>query len=154
MDRKDFLKTITLAGIGSPFLLNGMPSRFMNQFADFSISCDEVNDRSLVILRLAGANDGLNTVIPISQYDTYANLRPNIKIANSGTTGYIPLDTTVSQNKLVGLNPNMSGFKTLYDTGKLTLLNGVGYPNPNYSHFRSENLMFSGKDGTVNSDLT
>lgn len=154
MDRKDFLKTLTLAGIGSPFLLNGMPSRFMNQFADFSLSCDEVNDRCLVILRMAGANDGLNTVIPISQYDTYANLRPNIKIANTGAAGYISLDSTVTQDKMVGLNPNMSGFKTLYDSGKLTLFNGVGYPNPNYSHFRSENLMFSGKDGSVNQDLT
>lgn len=153
MDRKEFLKTMTLAGIGTPFLLNGMPSRVMNRFADFSISCDEVNERSLVILRLAGANDGLNTVIPISQYDTYANLRPNIKIANTGAGGYISLDSTVSQEKLVGLNPSMTGFKSLYDSGKLTLFNGVGYPNPNYSHFRSENLMFSGKDGANNQDL-
>jgi uncharacterized protein (DUF1501 family) len=80
-------------------------------------------------------------------------LRPNIKIASSGTGSYIPLDSTVSSGKLVGLNPSMTGFKSLYDSGKLLLMNGVGYPNPNYSHFRSENLMFAGKDGTTNSDL-
>ncbi|WP_294266443.1 DUF1501 domain-containing protein [uncultured Chryseobacterium sp.] len=153
MNRKDFLKLISLAGVGAPFYLNGMPSRFMNQFLDFQLSCDVVNDRSLVILRLAGANDGLNTVIPVSQYSTYAALRPNIKINSSGTGSYIPLDSTVSSGKLVGLNPSMTGFKNLYDSGKLLLMNGVGYPNPNYSHFRSENLMFAGKDGTVNSDL-
>lgn len=153
MNRKDFLKLISLAGVGAPFYLNGMPSRFMNQFLDFQLNCDTVNDRSLVILRLAGANDGLNTVIPISQYSTYATLRPNIKIASSGTGSYIPLDSTVSSGKLVGLNPSMTGFKSLYDSGKLLLMNGVGYPNPNYSHFRSENLMFAGKDGTTNSDL-
>ncbi|MFC6267338.1 DUF1501 domain-containing protein [Frigoriflavimonas asaccharolytica] len=154
MDRKEFLKKASLAGVGAPFVLNGMPSRFMNNFMDVQANCSEVNDRAMVILRLAGANDGLNTVIPISQYDNYANLRPNIKIANSGAGAYIPLDTTVSSEKLVGLHPSMTGFKSLYDAGKLTLLNGVGYPNPNYSHFRSENLMFGGKDGTNNTDLT
>ncbi len=153
MDRKEFLKLVSLAGVGAPFWLNGMPSRFMNHFLDMQLTCDSVNDRAIVILRLAGANDGLNTVIPISQYDTYANLRPNIKIANSGTEGYIPLDNTVADAKKVGLHPAMSGFKSLYDSGKLVLMNGVGYPNPNYSHFRSENLMFSGKDGTTNLDL-
>ncbi|WP_294304738.1 DUF1501 domain-containing protein [uncultured Chryseobacterium sp.] len=153
MNRKDFLKLISLAGVGAPFYLNGMPSRFMNQFLDFQLSCDAVNDRALVILRLAGANDGLNTVIPVSQYSTYATLRPTIKINSSGTGSYIPLDSTVSSGKLVGLNPSMTGFKNLYDSGKLLLMNGVGYPNPNYSHFRSENLMFSGKDGSTSSDL-
>ena len=154
MDRKEFLKLISLAGVSAPFLLNGMPSRFMNHFLDVQANCDVVNDRVLVILRLAGANDGLNTVIPISQYDTYANLRPTIKIAKSGSGGYIPLDQTVSTSKLVGLHPAMTGFKSLYDSGKLTLLNGVGYPNPNYSHFRSENLMFAGKDGSTEDDLS
>lgn len=150
MDRKKFLQLISMAGVGAPFLLNGMPSRVMNQFLDFNVNCDPVNERVLVILRLAGANDGLNTVIPINQYDTYANLRPNIKINNTGTGAYILLDSTVAATKQVGLHPSMTGFKSLYDSGKLTLLNGVGYPNPNYSHFRSENLMFSGKDGTNN----
>ncbi len=154
MDRKEFLKIASLAGIGAPFVLNGMPSRFMNHFLDVQPNCDTVNDRVMVILRLAGANDGLNTVIPISQYDAYANLRPNIKISNTGTGAYIPLDSTVSSEKLVGLHPSMTGFKSLYDSGKLVLMNGVGYPNPNYSHFRAENLMFSGKDGTNTSDLT
>lgn len=153
MNRKEFIKLLSLAGVGTPFYLNGMPSRYMNQFLDFQLNCDAVNDRALVILRLAGANDGLNTVIPVSQYSTYAALRPNIKIASSGTGSYIPLDTTVSSGKLVGLNPAMTGFKSLYDDDKLLLMNGVGYPNPNYSHFRSENLMFSGKDGGTSADL-
>lgn len=153
MDRKEFLKLISLAGVGAPFFLNGMPSRVLNQFLDMQMSCDTVNDRILVIVRMAGANDGLNTVVPVSQYDTYANLRPNIKLLSTGAGAYIPLDTTVSSGKLVGLNPAMSGFKSLYDNGKLTLMNGVGYPNPNYSHFRSESLMFAGKDGSNNQDL-
>lgn len=154
MERKEFLKLMALAGVGTPFLLNGMPSRAMNYFLDMQTSsCDDVNDRVLVILRLAGANDGLNTVIPVSQYTTYAALRPTIKIKETGSGSFIPLDSTVSQSKLVGLHPSMTGFKMLYDEGKLSLFNGVGYPTPNYSHFRSENLMFSGKDGSNNQDL-
>ncbi|CAD7809048.1 hypothetical protein CHRY9390_01932 [Chryseobacterium aquaeductus] len=153
MNRRKFLQMASMAGVGTPFLLNGMPTRFLNQFLDFNVNCDAVNDRVLVILRMAGANDGLNTVIPVSQYDTYANLRPNIKIANTGTGSYINLDNTVASAKQVGLHPSMTAFKSLYDSGKLTLMNGVGYPNPNYSHFRSENLMFSGKDGSNNQDL-
>lgn len=143
----------SMAGVGAPFMLNGMPTRFLNQFLDFNINCDTVNDRVLVILRMAGANDGLNTVIPINQYDTYANLRPDIKIASTGTGSLINLDSTVAATKQVGLHPSMTAFKSLYDSGKLTLMNGVGYPNPNYSHFRSENLMFAGKDGANNQDL-
>ena len=153
MKRKEFIKLMSMAGVGAPFVLNGMPTRFMNSFLDVQATCSEVNDRVLVILRMAGANDGLNTVIPINQYDTYANLRPTIKISNTGASSYIALDTTVASTKQVGLHPVMTGFKSLYDSGKMTLLNGVGYPNPNYSHFRSENLMFAGKDGSTSQDL-
>lgn len=153
MKRRDFLKIASSLGAGAPFYLNGMPARLMNQFADLQIDCDAVNERVLVIFRLAGGNDGLNTVIPISQYDAYSALRPYMKIPNSGTGSYIPLDTTVGSSKLVGLHPALTGFKNLYDSGKLLLVNGVGYPNPNYSHFRGEALMFASKDGTYNDDL-
>lgn len=150
MDKRKFLKLIGTATAGTPFMLNGFTTQAMHQFLDFPISCDGINDRVIVIVRLAGANDGLNTVIPISQYSTYAALRPNIRINETGTGAYIPLDNTQADAKKVGLHPNMIGFKSLYDSGKLALLNGVGYPTPNYSHFHSEDLMFSGKDGTTN----
>jgi uncharacterized protein (DUF1501 family) len=153
MNRKNFLKLISTATAGTPFLLNGFTTQAMNQFIDFPVSCNGVNDRVMVIVRLAGANDGLNMVIPVSQYSTYAALRPNIRINETGTGAYINLDNTQTTNKLTGLHPNMTGFKSLYDSGKLSLINGVGYPSPNYSHFKSENTMFSGKDGTNNQDL-
>lgn len=153
MKRRDFLKIASSLGVGAPFYLNGMPTRVMNQFADLQLDCEAVNDRVLVIFRLTGGNDGLNTVIPINQYDAYSALRPYIKIPNSGTGSYLPLDTTVGSSKLVGLHPALTGFKSLYDSGKLLLINGVGYPKPNYSHFRGEALMFAGKDGTYNDDL-
>lgn len=148
MDRKEFLKLIGTASVGTPFMLNGFKTQAMNQFFDFPISCDKINDRVLVIVRLGGANDGLNTVIPVSQYSSYATMRPNIKINETGPNSYIRLDETQEDNKNLGLHPNMMGFKSLYDNGKLSLINGVGYPSPNYSHFASEVRMFSGKDGT------
>lgn len=153
MDRKKFLKLIGTATAGTPFLLNGFKTQAMNQFLDFPVSCNGVNDRVMVIVRFAGANDGLNMVIPISQYSTYAALRPTIRINETGTGSYINLDSTQTANKLTGLHPSLTGFKSLYDSGKLALVNGVGYPSPNYSHFKSENTMFSGKDGTNNQDL-
>lgn len=149
MDRKKFLKLIGTATVGTPFFLNGFKAQAMNQFFDIPISCDKINDRVLVVVRLGGANDGLNTVIPISQYDSYAKMRPTIRIQSTGTNSYIKLDETQQDNKNLGLHPNMTGFKSLYDTGKLSLINGVGYPSPNYSHFSSDLRMSSGKDGTL-----
>lgn len=153
MKRKDFLKLISTATAGTPFMLNGIATQAMNQFLDFPVNCDGINDRVLVIVRLAGANDGLNTVVPVSQYSTYAALRPTIKLNQTGTGAYINLDSTLPETQLSGLHPNMTGFKSLYDSGKLSLITGAGYPTPNYSHFRSENLMFAGKHGAVNGDL-
>lgn len=152
MNRKEFLRLIGTATAGTPFLLNGFTTQAMNQFLDFPVACNGINERVMVIVRFAGANDGLNMVIPISQYSTYATLRPDIRINETGTGAYINLDSTQTTNKLSGLHPAMTGFKSLYDSGKLALVNGVGYPTPNYSHFKSENTMFSGKDGTNNQD--
>lgn len=153
MKRRNFLQLSTTAAIGTPFLLNGMVTHAMTNFLDAPINCAGINDRVLVIVRLAGANDGLNTVVPISQYNTYANLRPNIRIQDSGTSGYINLDSTLQNNQLSGLHPSLTGFKSLYESGKLSLINGVGYPTPNLSHFKSENTMFAGQDGTNNNTL-
>jgi uncharacterized protein (DUF1501 family) len=153
MKRRNFLKLTSSAAIGTPFLLNGTVTQAMNNFLDAPINCANINDRVLVIVRLAGANDGLNTVVPISQYNTYANLRPDIRIQNTGVNSYINLDNTLQDNQLSGLHPSLTGFKSLYDSGKLSVINGVGYPTPNLSHFKSENTMFAGKDGTSNNIL-
>ncbi len=153
MNRKEFLRLATTATVGTPFLLNGMTAQVMNNFQDMPMVANNINDRVLVIVRLAGANDGLNTVIPISQYSDYVALRPNIHIKNTGSNKYIDLDTTLQDNQLSGLHPTLTGFKDLYDSGKMAVVNGVGYPSPNFSHFRSQNTMFAGRDGTNNSLL-
>lgn len=155
MNRKQFLRLTGRAGVAAPFLLNGFTTRASQYLEGVFLppDCMEVSERAVVIVRLSGANDGLNNVIPISQYATYADIRPDINIKDSGTGAYLNLDSTLSDDKLTGLHPALSPFKSLYEAGKLALLPGVGYPNPNYSHFASENTIFAGKDGDTNSTL-
>ncbi|GAL69755.1 DUF1501 domain-containing protein [Jejuia pallidilutea] len=110
-------------------------------------SCPDISNRKLVLVNLAGANDGLNTVIPLNQYDNYSALRPNIRVPETGTNKYITLDTTLAANQQIGLHPILTGFKSLYDAGSLRILQSVGYPSQNKSHFKSTDLYHSGNDG-------
>jgi uncharacterized protein (DUF1501 family) len=83
------------------------------------------NDNVLVILQLGGGNDGLNTVIPYAN-PAYLQARPNIGIA---------ADKVLPLNADIGLNPVLPGLKKLFDAGEVAVVQGVGYPNPVYSHF-------------------
>jgi uncharacterized protein (DUF1501 family) len=89
-------------------------------------NADQPN-RTLVVLQLAGGNDGLNTVIPYSN-GAYYSLRKQIAVA---------ADKVLKLDSNYGLHPGMTGLKSLYDAGQVAVVNGVGYPNPNYSHFRA-----------------
>ena len=142
MKRRDFLKlSATTSAMGLlPLELNAM-------LKSVNIDSCDVSNRKLVLINLAGGNDGLNTIIPINDYDTYANLRPSIKISDSGTNSYLTLDTTLPDNQLVGLHPALTGFKSLYDKGWMRVLQSVGYPAQNKSHFASTDIYSTGNDG-------
>ena len=144
MKRRHFLKlSATASVIGlTPFELQAA----LKSVVPFA-NCPDISNRKLVLVNLAGANDGLNTVIPINQYDTYSNLRPTIKVPNTGTNGYITLDGTLPLNQQVGLHPSLVGFKSLYDAGNIRILQSVGYPSQNKSHFKSTDLYLTGNDG-------
>ena len=150
MKRRNFLKYTAAL---SPLMINGVSLR---AFASPNLAnCAEVKQRTLVVVQLAGGNDGLNTFVPVNQYSTYANIRPNIAISDTGLNKYIDLDNTLSNNQKIGLHPIMTGFKTLYDQGKVNIIQGVGYPDHNRSHFKSTDLWFTGGDGTVaNSNIS
>src|SRR6266567_959919 len=96
------------------------------------------SNRILIVLQLSGGNDGLNTLIPFADPE-YARLRPTLGVAASDV-----LRLTDS----VGLNPNLSKLKALYDQGKVAVVQGVGYPNPNRSHFRSMDIWHSARPDT------
>jgi len=91
--------------------------------------------KTLVLIELAGGNDGLNTVIPITD-SSYRGLRPEIGIARSDALG---LDDDTA------LHGSMRDFADIWDHGELQIVEGVGYPNPNRSHFRSIEIWNSGQ---------
>jgi uncharacterized protein (DUF1501 family) len=87
-------------------------------------------DPVLVVLQLSGGNDALNTIIPYGD-PLYVDNRPVVRIDPSQV---LPI------NDYLGFNPNMAPLKKLYDEGKVAIIQGVGYPHPNRSHFRSMDI--------------
>src|SRR5688500_3099761 len=87
-------------------------------------------NKVLVILQLSGGNDGLNTVIPVRN-DIYYRSRPKLGIEKT---------KALSLTDEVGLHPALTGFKEFYNDGSLGIINNVGYPNPDRSHFRSMDI--------------
>jgi uncharacterized protein (DUF1501 family) len=87
-------------------------------------------DPVLVILQLSGGNDALNTVIPYSN-PLYQDNRPKVGI---------PQDQVLPINDSIGFHPAMGPIKKLYDEGKVAIIQGIGYPNPSRSHFRSMDI--------------
>ena len=130
ISRKEFLK------IGSLASASMMVPGFLKAF-EFSPK-PEPGKKSLIIIQLSGGNDGLNTIIPYRN-DIYYRTRPQIKITP---------DKVLTLNDEIGLNPYLKGIKELYDKGEVCLINGVGYPQPNRSHFRSMDIWQSGSSSS------
>ena len=104
------------------------------------------NDKVIVILQLHGGNDGLNTVIPVEQYDTYYSRRANIAIpAKNGVRRMIELDRTLPTPDQVGLHPDLIDMKELYDHGRMKIIQGVSYERNNGSHFRGRDNLVHGR---------
>ncbi len=95
--------------------------------------------RALVVIQLAGANDALNTIIPYTN-GLYYDFRPNISIAAEDV---LPI------NEELGFNPNLEPIKALWDRGKVAVINGIGYPKPDRSHFRSMDIWHTAEPTTV-----
>ncbi len=128
MKRRSFIKNsslFSLPALFGGFNISAMPSRLMETI----INGD--SDRVLVLIDLNGGNDGLNTFVPLDMYDNLVNARENI---------IIPQNQLLSFTDTIGLHPELSGIKNLYDNGNLSLVQGVGYPNQNRSHFRSADI--------------
>lgn len=129
MKRRDFLKNTTLAS--GAFLV---PS-FLKPFEAMAMS-NLTGYKNLVIIQLSGGNDGLNTIIPFGN-DIYYQKRKTIAV-------YQP--NIIKLNDMQGLNPNLSALKEIYDQGWMGIINSVGYPNPDRSHFRSMDIWQTGSD--------
>jgi uncharacterized protein (DUF1501 family) len=138
--RRAFLRTSMLGAAASwtlPLFLQKTFFTLDAMAADAAIQTATGKDGTiLVVLQMAGGNDGLNMVIPYAD-DAYHKARPVIGIA---------ADKVIKLSDYVGLNPKLTGLKALYDEGHLSVLQGVGYPNPNRSHFRSTEIWQTAAD--------
>ena len=91
------------------------------------------------MIKLGGGNDGLNTVVPLDQYSTLYNVRPQVVLPESSLLSLNGADE-------VALHPAMTGLRNLYNEGKMSVVQSVGYANQNYSHFRSTDIWMTGSD--------
>ncbi len=152
MDRRKFIKRVGATGAGA-VVLGGIPVNVMAANDAFKLAAASGdNDKVLVFIQLHGGNDALNTLVPISQYNDYYNLRANIALPETGTRGIINVDTTIDEARQVGLHPDMLAIKQMYDQGKVAMVQNVGYPEMNLSHFRGRDIVFMGMDGKTNRD--
>ncbi len=134
--RRQFLRTSLLGGAVSLSIPVFLERTFftLDAMAADSFVPTGKDSPILVVLQLAGGNDGLNTLVPFSD-DAYHRARPGLAIKN-------PLKITDA----LGLNPRLTGLRGLYDDGNLAIVQGVGYPNPNRSHFRSTEIWQTASD--------
>ena len=137
MKRRNFLHNLSHLGAASLFtsdLAFGSNLYNSNSYLSNTLSSGKV----LVLVKLNGGNDGLNTVVPLNQMSNLNNARPHVilpdnKIINLG-------------EKDLGLHPELSGFKSLFDEKRLKIIQNVGYETPDFSHFRSMDIWESASD--------
>lgn len=135
--RRSFIQALGIAGSGSMFLGSNLVSASAPSPLTAAIAAAET-DNILILIRLSGGNDGLSTVIPIQQYDTYANARPNI---------YIPESKVLKLTDDFGVPTYMSSLEPMWGEGQFKAVHGVGYEGQSLSHF-------TGSDIFANTDLT
>ncbi|MFK7755889.1 MAG: DUF1501 domain-containing protein [Flavobacteriales bacterium] len=135
MKRRNFIKTSAAAGT-IPVLLNGFGISSL-AMPSIAAAANGDSDRVLILIQLNGGNDGLNTIIPSDQYDTLQALRSNVIVPE---TSILPL------TDFTGMHPSMTELKNMFDSGKLNIIQDVGYPDQNRSHFRSTDIWTTASD--------
>lgn len=128
MNRRKFIKNSSLAS--SLFFVPSFVKAFSN------LITSETSYKRLVIIQLSGGNDGLNTLIPFRD-DNYYKSRPIIGLKK---------EDIINLDNELGLHPSLLPLKKLYDYGYLSIINNVGYPNPNRSHFRATDIWQTASD--------
>lgn len=142
--RRHFLRTSALGLAASwtlPVFLEKTFGALNAQAADALTQTVTGKDGTiLVVLQMAGGNDGLNMIVPFAN-DAYYRARPRLGL---------PADKILKLNDYAGLNGKLMGLKSLFDEGHLNVVQGVGYPNPNRSHFRSSEIWQTASDADRN----
>jgi uncharacterized protein (DUF1501 family) len=126
---KDGLLVVS-AGMIMPAIFSRGVASAQAQALDGSRLAQSATDRTLIVVQMAGGNDGLNTVVPFTD-PWYLKMRPTLGLPH---TKVLPLDTHL------GLHPNLQPLKKLWDAGHLAIVEGVGYPNQSLSHFQAMDI--------------
>lgn len=137
MKRRDFLKKMPIAA-ATTIIGGSTVQAYANSpmIQALTASLYET-DRVLIVIQMSGGNDGLNTIIPLDQYDNLKAVRPNLLMDQS---------QILKLNDKTGIHPGMSRFKQMHDDGKLAVVQSVGYPSFSFSHFRATDIWMSGSD--------
>jgi uncharacterized protein (DUF1501 family) len=141
MKRRDFIRTAGLAGLAAPISYNGFAINPLAQNSFFSRLAENAltSDKIMVFIELNGGNDGLNTVIPVDQYSKLSVHRPKVLIPENQVLSLSGVSGT-------GLHPAMTGLREMFDDGLVSIVQNVGYPNQDYSHFRSMDIWMTGSN--------
>lgn len=139
MKRRDFLKITQAATLA--YMMNGLPIRTLARTPLLELLAKQTaaNGRILIMIQLNGGNDGLNMVIPLDKYSELSNARGNLLIPQNKVL-------TLANTPDTGLHPSMTGIRDLYNNGFTNIIQGVGYPDPTFSHFRATDIWLSGSD--------
>jgi len=153
MKRRSFLKNTGISAIGLPVMLNGISFNSLAN-APFikALQSTASSGKILVLIQLNGGNDGLNMVIPVGEYSHLSKSnseggRSNILVDENDVVDFVY--GGVQQHVGTGLHPSMTGLADMFANGHLNVLQGVGYPNPSFSHFRATDIWMSGSDSGV-----
>ncbi len=138
MQRRKFLK-LGIQSTVIPSLFTGISAKAFGNASLLNTLSAVDNDHVLVLIQLAGGNDGLNTIIPVEIYGRYSAVRSNIAIPQASV---LPLQ---NYDK-AGFHPALTGLQTLFNEEKLTAIQSVGYPSADGSHFRSMDVWLTGSD--------
>ena len=138
INRKAFLQQMSVLTGGVGFGLGSVTGKAFGQIPAAHMTNVEAG-KILIIIQLAGGNDGLNTVIP-AEDDLYFSARPNIAIKK---------EDALKLDQGMYLHPSAVGLKKLYDQGQMSIAQNIGYPNPNRSHFRATDIWNTGSDAST-----
>lgn len=141
MKRRDFVKTAAMAGAIAPITLNGFNVNPLSDKSFFSrlAATAGQSDKIMVFIELNGGNDGLNTLVPLDQYSNLSKHRKRTLIRSQDIL-------KLSGQTQTGMHPSMSGLRNMYDNGLLSVVQNVGYPDQDYSHFRSMDIWQTASD--------
>lgn len=135
--RRNFMSTVGIGGSLS-FLFNNIPVVGLASSPLHAAIAAAESDRILVLVRLGGGNDGLNTIVPLYDYDTYSSNRPSLAIPE---TSVLALDNQTD----FGLHPSMQAAQTMWNEGSMKAIHGIGYNNMSLSHFQGADIWATGR---------